>query len=189
MVYNGKMLDLPAEQYKWIRELSFADVFEIWRSNEEGKERWESHAREHGFSGWEEWRMRYVKALGLQKRYWSLYQVIDPLAVVPRWHGGPFKTWMERHYGGIFMPTFAQLARRPDMQEHAGLKKMQGVFPRTTTVIALFRNNQLVVIEGMHRCVAIASAARAGRQIETDFFAALADASGEELKPVGQFRR
>jgi len=183
------MLNLPAEQYKWIRELSFADVFEIWRRNEEGKEQWESHARERGFRGWEEWRMRYVKALGLRKRHWSLYQVINPLAVVPKWRGGPFKTWMERHYGGIFTPTFAQLAKQPDMQKHAGPKEAQGAFPRTTTVIALFRDGQLVVIEGMHRCVAIALAARVGRPIETSLFAALADASGEELKPVGQFKK
>lgn len=183
------MLNLPTEQYKRIRELAFADVFNIWRDNEEGKERWESHARERGFSGWEEWRMQYVKAFSMQERAWSLYQVINPSVVVPKWHGGPFKTWMERHYGGIFTPTFDQLARRPDMQKHTGLKEAQGAFPRTTTVIALFRDGQLVVIEGMHRCVAIALAARANRQLETNLFVALADASGEELKRVGQFRK
>ncbi len=183
------MIDLPEKQYQFVRVMSPRDVFEIWRGNEESREQWESHVRECGFSSWEEWRGQYARAFRLREREWLLYRVLNPADVIPKWHGGPFKTWMERHYGGVFTPTFDQLAQRQDMRQHAGLQQLKDDFPPETTVTALYMDGRTVVIEGMHRCIAIALAAREGKQLVTDFMVALADASGEELVPVGQFTK
>ena len=172
-----------------VKDLSWEDVFEIWRQNEGSNPKWIEHAKENGFASWEEWRNMYAKDLNLAERNWTLYKITDPLKTIPTFRGGPFKTWIQRHYGGHPRPTFAELAQREDMQNNKDNVNILDNFPQETTITGLKQDASVIIIEGMHRCVAIALAAQQGKELDTTVHITLADATGEELPVIGQYRK
>ncbi len=165
---------------------TWAQVFAIWRTNEGDDSHWGPHARERGFPNWEAWRMTYATPLRLPERAWHLFRVEDPLATVPAFRGGPFGSWIRKYYHGDAHPTFATLARHPDIASHTGVLALRDHFPSETTISGLLHDDGIVIVEGMHRCCAIALAAAQGTPLMTTLRLALADARGETLPPVGQ---
>lgn len=179
-------------QLKHIRPLAWPDVFAIWRENEGENSHWREYAYSKGFSSWEEWRLQYVNALRLPEHDdWALYRVPDPLAAVPHWRGGPFNGWIKNFYGERAnpAPTFAELAAIAKTQEHGGIQKIFDAFPPQTTVTGLARPEGIVIIEGMHRCCALALAARNGTPIETELTVAIASSEEEALPVVGGYEQ
>lgn len=170
-----------------IRDLTWEEVFYIWRKNEAGNPKWQEHWENRGFKSWEEWRMQYAGPWRCAERSWALYAIIDPEKTIPKFQGGPFKTWIERHYGGKPKPTMVELAAREDMQTNQDNLNLLNNFPKETTLTGLIQDGEVVIIEGMHRCVAVALAAQQGRDLSTHITIALADASGENLPTVGGF--
>ncbi|MDO8425321.1 MAG: hypothetical protein Q7T01_02300 [bacterium] len=166
--------------------LSWEQVFAFWRENEGDDSHWGLHARSRGFPEWAAWRMSYASALRLPERAWRCCRVRDPYALVPTFRGGPYRTWKEQFYGDDPHPTFAQIARHPGIWTHEGVLSIAGKFPEETTIIGLICDSGIVIIEGMHRCTAIAFATAACVRIAHDLTIALADARGETLPIIGQ---
>jgi len=165
-----------------IRPIAWAEVFEIWRADEESRPNWIAVWKERGFSSWEEWRVTTIVApLDLVSREWRLYRVNDPMRTVPTFRGGPFRTWAERYYNGEEMPTFAEIAKHPDFETGEGVPELMENFPKETTVTGIVTDIGIVIGEGMHRCTAVARAAIVGRAIAGEFFIALADFRGEKI--------
>lgn len=173
-----------------VRPLSWPETFEFWRDSEGLDPRWLKNARERGFETWEEWRMAYARAFGLEKRDWNLYRVTDPSASVPRFHGGPFKGWIERTYGDAGpTPEFRVIAERLTDMQDGYVEKLMASFPPATTVIGVETELGIVIVEGTHRCCAIAKAAASGRAIATDFHLALGSRLPGLLPIIGKFRK
>ncbi|MEK7556451.1 MAG: hypothetical protein AAB538_00555 [Patescibacteria group bacterium] len=110
-----------------------------------------------------------------------------PLKTVPEFIGGPFRTWIEKHYDGNPRPTMHELSQREAVKGgRSDLTTLIRDFPPDTTLIGLTQGEKVVVVEGMHRALAVALAADQGKTLSAKINIALADASGEELPVVGQ---
>ncbi|MBI4457661.1 hypothetical protein HY633_01715 [Candidatus Uhrbacteria bacterium] len=158
-----------------IRRLEWPEVFEIWRVNEEHRDGWKTHYKERGFASWEDWRMSAAKAFGLPELSWNLYEIFSPSETVPTFHGGPFRSWIERFYGGLVMPSFAELIANRELRAHGGVLAMIENFPENTVITGVLTDVGVVIAEGMHRCCAVTLAAASGRDIARGMRIALAD--------------
>ncbi len=183
------MTNLNPKDFEYIKLLSWPEVFEIWRATEASNPNWEAHYKERGFNSWEEWRKVYSTGFRCADREWHFYKIIDPLGSVPKFHGGPFRGWKEKYYAGDELPTFNQLIQNPEIEQHDYVRQLMNDFPKETTITGLLADNGIVIIEGMHRCLAIALAASLGRTVKSDISVALADAAGETLSIVGGTRK
>jgi hypothetical protein len=181
------MLELKNIKLNLIKPLTWPDVFAIWRQNEDyPNSHWIAHWKGRGFNSWDDWRLTYVEPLGLKELEWGLYEVKNPLQAIPLFHGGPFRSWIEKFYQGVEYPTFADLAKMPEIQTHQGVLNMLADFPAQTTVSAVIINNEAYVVEGMHRCAALALAAKQGKKLDTQVKVALAQYNQEKLPIVGK---
>ncbi len=175
---------------KHIRPLTWKEVFEFWRENEERNPGWEEVAKDRGFASWEEWRRTYVPPFRLEEREWSLYRVTDPMRAVPKFRGGPFHSWIENIYGDAgSTPTFDVIAARLAGMKHGGVRKLTDSFPKETVITGVLTDDGIVVIEGTHRCAAIALAVAEGWMIETDLKIALGSKLPGPLPIVGGHRK
>lgn len=180
----------PMQDLEFIRPLGWNEVFEFWRGNEAGNPDWVKVAQDRGFDSWEEWRRTYVAPFRLEEREWTLHRVTDPMVSVPKFHGGPFRGWIEKIYGDAGpTPTFEEVAKRPAAQENGRVLSLLESFPAETTITGVRTPQGIVVLEGTHRCAAIALAKAGGKTIRTDLTIALGSALPGDLPIVGGHRK
>lgn len=177
---------MPPSGLTFLRDLTWPDVFEIWRENEEHLDHWKQLYTERGFSSWEDWRRPYAEAHGLSRKSWKLFRVEHPMITVQTFHGGPFRGWTERFYEGAPAPDFHTLAQHPDIQTHTGIREIMERFPSSTTITGVQNDDGIVIVEGMHRCAALALAAAEKRDIKSEVYIALADFEPGHLSIVGK---
>jgi hypothetical protein len=168
---------------KFIKKLSWNDVFEIWRKTEENLEHWQRYWQSQGYKSWADWRMEKVHAMEVNKMTWELYEVGAPQKTVPNWKGGPFTGWLKYFYAPLGkntknLPTFAELATSPAVANHHYVLDLIKTFPKSTTLTAVETSRGVVVIEGMHRACAIALSVAQGRPVKTKVKVALAKIKG-----------
>ena len=162
-----------------IKTLSWADVFSLWRDGESQLPRWITHYRNSGFASWDAWRTNTLRDLHHQDLAWTLFELIDPTAHVPDFIGGPFRPWITRYYEGAKSRTFREIVQNRALRSNPIVHEMLANFPKETYLVGLETAQGLVVIEGMHRCCALALAAESNAAIESRVFIALAPYSGE----------
>ncbi len=175
-----------SKNLKLIKSLTWEEVFDIWRENETYDNKWEELYKSRGFDNWDEWRSTYIEPLNLKNEEWGLYEIIDPMQTVPKFFGGPFRSWVERFYKNKMTQTFQELVQNPEIQNYPGIRRVMGGFPQETSLIGIFFANELVIAEGMHRCTALALAVHEGKKIKTNIKIALANSSLDQLRIVGQ---
>ncbi len=169
-----------------LRPLTWKQTFEFWRESEGSNPEWLAVARERGYETWEAWRNAYVAPFKLDQRSWGLYRVVNPVLTVPRFRGGPFQGWVERFYHGQHRPTptFGRIAEELFQQGNGRATSLKSSFPRQTTVIGVMTSAGVVIVEGMHRCSAIASTAADGTPIQTELSIALGSALPGDLDVI-----
>jgi len=172
------------EQFEHVEDLSWNDVLEIWRNQEENLEHWIKYYQEKGFNSWEEFRIGTINSLKLDRKKWALYRINNPLSAVPNFYGGPFKTWREKYYEGRNFVTFSEITQQPEIKNHPTINEMQDNFPEKAEFIGLIIDDGVVIVEGMHRCCAITLAAKNGKTLDADIFIVLAQSSTKELTEV-----
>lgn len=161
---------------EFIKKLTWDEVFSIWRDNEAERENWIRIYKQKGFGSWDEWRKTYIKPIPeVKSKKWRLYQVLSPEKVLPEFRGGPFKGWIDRFYKGEELPKFTKIAEHLEVQNHKGISRMKDNFPQKTSLIGFKTEKGIVILEGMHRCAAVALAAREGENISGDVFIALTE--------------
>jgi len=180
------MPSLPTNQFKYLRPITWSEVFDIWRHDEEKRPEWVELYKERGCKNWHQWRERNTIPLKCASRQWFIYQVIDPLISVPQFKVGPHLSWIEKYWPNQPTPTFAEIITMGDMPQRINqptdkIYQLARNFPATSTVIGLKHDDSIVIIEGTHRCVTLAHATALNKPITTSLFIALADATGEEL--------
>ncbi len=159
--------------------LTWADVFSLWRDGESKLPHWIEHYTKSGYSSWDAWRTNTLRELDCRDLKWKLFEITDPSRLVPNLLGGPFRPWITRYYEGVKHRTFRELAKHPAVRENASIREMLKTFPRETYLVGLRTHRGIIIIEGMHRCCALAIAAENGQAIESRVFIALADFEGE----------
>ena len=165
--------------FEFLRDVTWADVFAAWRAAEAERPEWIKVYTAHGHASWDEWRTHNVVPLTPDKRSWSLYRVNEPMVAVPDFLAGPHRAWMKRYdYDPEHLLSFAQLAQHDLIQANDKIQGLLANFPTETMLIGLINNDQVVVIEGMHRCSALARAAHEKLEIKSNVTIALAPYEG-----------
>ncbi len=184
MTLNNKIIELEL-----IKNLSWPEVFEIWRQNEEGRKNWENHFKPRGFDTWEEWRMRYAEPFKCPEAKWGLYKMKNPVRDMPSFRGGPFQGWKEKFYKDKDSLTFQELVGLPEIQAHEAANDMVKNFPNPTTISCMSVDGEIYVIEGMHRGCALALMNKRDLTYDGEVFLALAESPGGQLPIVGLFKK
>lgn len=173
----------------FIKNLIWEEVFDIWEKNEASDPSWIKHAQTRGFKTWREWRETMVPALNLDRLEWSLYQIKNPNQIVPLFHSGPFKAW-SMFYNGKSSVLFKDLIQQKSVQSNNRLQKMISNFPTESSIIGVnTRSNNIVIIEGMHRCLALSYCAGKKEPLNADLKIALADYPKDRLPLLGTSRK
>lgn len=176
------------EQIKLIRQCEWEEVFLSWYKNEGEKPGWINLAKERGFASWADWRTKgYASRFECAKASWGFYEVSEPSQVVLSWFGGPFRTWIERHYDKEKTKSFSELASRPDIINHATVRAMMENYPKESVISALeLSDGRIFVVEGMHRTCALALMAKEGKPFSGKLIFAIGKSQLSELPTVGQ---
>ncbi len=179
----------PKIELEFIKDLGWAEVFEIWRQNEEPRQNWKDYYTSKGFSSWEEWRTEYTEPFRCPEAKWVLYKMIDPVRDIIYVNGGPFRSWKEQLYGEKDSLTFKELADLPESQKRLNAEDFLKNFPKSTTITGMIVGGEIYIIEGMHRCLAMALANQERMKLETEVFIALAESPGGKLPIIGGFKK
>ncbi|MCX6796272.1 MAG: hypothetical protein NTW06_02115 [Candidatus Falkowbacteria bacterium] len=179
---------INSEYCQLIRKLKWEEVFLYWYINEGTSESWIKLARDRGFASWAEWRLKgYADRFQCQKTDWGLYEVSNPAKVVAEFYGGPFRTWIARHYGGDKTRSFAELATRESIVKNPAVRSMVNDFPVEKIITCLeLKNGKIYTIEGMHRCCSLALIHKENKPGPASLRFAIGKSRLKELPPVGQ---
>ncbi|MFH1661534.1 MAG: hypothetical protein ABIA02_00325 [Candidatus Falkowbacteria bacterium] len=169
-----------------IRECEWEEVFLEWYKSEGENSGWIQLAQERGVASWAEWRLKgYAKRFECAQAKWGFYEV-DP-AVILDWHGGPFRTWIEKYYGNQHTKTFAELAEKTDVLDNPSVKAIMENYPKNSIVSALELNDgRIFVIEGMHRTCSLACMIKQGKPLPNKLIFAIGKSDLAELSTAGQ---
>jgi len=171
-----------------IRPLEWEEVFLEWYKNEGENPDWIEVAKRRGHATWADWRINgYARRFECEKAKWALYEIENPSEVVAAWFGGPFRSWIERHYDNEKTKSFAELAQRPEIAELPTIQQRMNDYPSESVIAALaMPDGRTFVIEGMHRACALARMAAEGRPYPGKLIFAIGTSSLAELLAVGK---
>ena len=175
----------PGNALTEIGPTSWEEVFSIWRNGEANIPRWVDHYERRGFDSWDEWRKSTIQDLKAEKLNWKIYRLHDSQKAVPHFYGGPFRAWMQKYYGGSPIAPFSEIIEHEEVQKSQLVREMIENFPKKTTLIGLLADDKVVILEGLHRCSALAVAAQKGMKIKTEAYILLAEFS-QEIPIMGQ---
>lgn len=153
------MLKIP-KQYsslKFVKDISWSEIFGIWKDGEAFQESWKKHWESRGFSSWEEWRKMYVSPLHPEKLEWQLFSIVNPTKDVPFFYAVPSRSWIEKAYQGEIIKQLNDLIDLPIISENPKVLDIKNDFPKKTMLTGIIHNEQIILYEGMHRASAIAS--------------------------------
>jgi len=158
---------------QYIKPMTWKGVLKLWKKGEASLPHWIKYFKDKGFKSWEDWREHDFIRYGCNSLDWSLYKITNPTKTILTFRGGSSKTWIERYYNGKSHPTFKEIASHPDLSSNEGVKSFIKNFPEDTTLIGIKTGKGIIVIEGMHRCAAIALANKEKKKIKTEVKIAL----------------
>jgi hypothetical protein len=172
---DGTTENQSLEGLRFVRPLCWDEVWSVWRSNEIDWPETTEHFQKRGFTSWEAWRTPCAQAFQCDRRTWRLYDVADPLVMAPTFYGGPFPFWQRMFYGDCETLSFAELAALPGVRQDWKIAAIRAAFPSATTLVGLHqRQRRVVVVDGMHRCCALAWSVMERRTVATAMNIALA---------------
>ena len=165
--------------------MTWDEVFSSWAKDESSVTHWIEHYKERGFNSWEEWRKSSVKDLHPEQLKWGLYEIKNPLETASDFYGGPFRSWKKKYYGNNEVLQFKELAQNLELQQDTYVNALIKTFPKESILIGLRQDGKVIIIDGLHRCCALAIAHQKNIIIDTKLFIILADYSGE-IPTLGQ---
>lgn len=168
-----------------IRYSDWPEVKGIWQEDEDSDAFRREYA-EQGYDTWESWRKIIIDPLHLDKLDWKVYDVKNPLTVVPGFRGGPFVPWKNMYYGDKTLPTFADIVATKDTDVATRNKFAEIIaMQKPICLIGLQQGNDIYIIEGMHRSTSLALAAYRGLEISVSVKLFLAESDLPEFPMIG----
>ena len=174
-------LKIP-KQYKslkYIHDIKWHDIFTIWRVYESYQKDWQDHWEKRGFKSWDEWRNDYISPLKPKGRKWSVYRVENPSVDFPQIYGVQSRGWRKAFYDDEFTIPLSGVVEKIEGDLSAGRQKNKKVeavknnFPYQTMLTGIVNKDRIILIEGMHRGVALAMMSE--NEIKGDVVIALAE--------------
>jgi hypothetical protein len=168
----------------YINTISWHDAFKLWSEGEAHLPHWIRHYTERGFDSWEKRRKNSVKDLHPDELTWKLYKIQDKKIVLD-FYGGPFRAWIKKYYGTNTILPFKELAQKAELQQNPAIQEIMTHFPQKSVLVGLQKGDQIIIIDGMHRCSALAVAQFLGKPVDASLDIVLAEFDGE-LPLLGQ---
>lgn len=176
-------LKIP-QQYKSFEyegDVEWRDIFSIWKSYEAYQKDWQKHWLERGFESWDDWRNNYIAPLEPEKHHWKIYRIKNANQDVPLIYAVPSRGWQEKCYAGQKTKMIKDILTHPTVAENEKVKSMIENFPYQTMLTGIINKERVVLIEGMHRALALAQM----KNIKGDVLIALTQFEGE-LPSIGR---
>lgn len=146
--------------------LKWTQVLNDWQKSEEHQ--WEPLYTQRGYDSWWEWRESYMKELQLADRDWTQEVRDDAHAYVTQLHVGGYRGWQQYRPENIHAATFEQVTKtvneeernytgelRVDVRTNEKIMNLIGKL-HDTTILVLKSGDFEVLLDGHHRCAAIA---------------------------------
>ncbi len=162
---------------------TWSAVYRQWKREEGSRADWNRHLRGRGFSSWPKWRSAVlITPFHLKQKKWKKYRVTDP-RVVADWHGGPFPGWKKNYYHRAMTRSFRWLVAEGKIKKNWKVVKIKNI-PKKIFLFGLVYRGHIIILDGMHRCGAIAVHLAQKKSIRTNITIALADTPTlPKLKP------
>ena len=153
------MLKIPIQykSLKFIRPISWEEIFACWKKGEAWQESWQKHWKERGFSSWDQWREAYASPLSPKNLDWFLFEIENPLEDLPNFFGVPSRGWIEKAYNGEKTKQLKNILTLPIVSENPKILNIKNNFPEETMLTGIVFKNKIILYEGQHRSCAIAS--------------------------------
>jgi len=152
------MLIVP-KQYsslEFIEPIQWEDIFQTWKAGEAWQASWKKHWESRGFSSWDEWREAYAAPLHPKSLKWFLYEIKNPLQDLPFFFAVPSRSWIDKAYGGETTKQLKNLLDLPIIQDNPKILEIKEKFPPETMLTGLLWQDEIILVEGMHRACALA---------------------------------
>lgn len=177
-------LKIP-QQYKsleYINDIEWKDIFAVWRSGEAYQKDWKEHWLARGFESWDDWRENYVAPLEPNKHLWKIYHINSPSQDMRLMYGVPSRGWQEKCYGGEITKMIKDILMHPLVTENKKVELIKRNFPFQTMLTGVVHEGKIVLIEGMHRALALSQGIN---DYDGDVVIALTNYEGE-LPSIGR---
>jgi hypothetical protein len=175
----GVRVSLPApkdkkymdeKNFKYIRDITWDEVFQRWYEREGTREEWQKFAQEvKGWPDWKSWRSFSADHFGAKNRSWKLYEIKNPNEVIPKLIIGPWQGW-QKHFKEKNVHTFEYLVRncREWVEKNGKVTQIKNSFPEKTEFIGILikKTDEMILFEGSHRAAAVALAQEIGKPIQ-----------------------
>lgn len=168
--------------FEHIRPITWNEIWTNWRISEE--EHWRPHYQARGFKTWDEWRGRYkadYPDVKLEEKKWNLYAIINPASDILKMHIGPFKGW-QKYYPGRNQSTFKEVVEFGLSEQNEKVKYFINNQPKSIRLIGVKFRDQIMIIEGTHRCTAMSVLATKNIKITSSVEIAITEFSEAESK-------
>ena len=173
------------KNFQMIRELEWEEVFLSWYKSEGKNSHWIETAKKYGFASWETWRLSLcVNNLKCRETKWGLYKSSDIKEVITQLFGAPYRTFMDRYCGSERVGKICQLINNPEVGKNDFIKRLVDNFLEDETIICMKVDGNLYVIEGMHRCCALAIMIDQGKELPKKIRFAIGISPLEELPVI-----
>ncbi len=169
------------DKYKsleYIHDRSWDEIFSVWRSYEAYQKSWKNHWQEREFNSWDDWRKDYISSISPENKKWSIYR-INNISDVSNFYGVPSRGWIEKCYNGEVTKKLSEISDHPVIKNNDKIDAIKNNFPYQTMLTGVVNENKIILVEGMHRALALARIAGDGLKIEGDMIIALAEHKGE----------
>ncbi|MGP8321195.1 MAG: hypothetical protein ACT6FE_02560 [Methanosarcinaceae archaeon] len=168
------------------KPITWKKVFRFWRENEANQPSWIKTYQEKGFDSWDNWRNTHAERLKCKELKWDFYEIINPLKNIPHFYGGSFRTWIKYYYNGKETCQFSELANLEKIKSNERINSLINNFPKETIIIGLALKNKIIIIEGMHRCCAVALISRSKKKFQGEIKIALAEYPEKNIPTIGK---
>ncbi len=168
---------------KYIHDIEWGDIFAVWRAHEAYQKKWQNHWEERGFKSWDEWRKDYIAPLKPEMLKWQVFRIGKIPADIPKIYGVPSRGWIKNIYKGKVTIPLAEVVRLVGGEKNEKVKAIKNNFPYQTMLTGIIHQDKIILVEGMHRAVALAM--MEGDEFIGDVVIALAGYDGE-LPSVGK---
>lgn len=151
-------IEIP-QQYKSLkyeRGIEWRDIFAVWRANEAYQKEWQEHWLGRGFESWDDWRENYFAALEPELCSWEVYRIKNTSEDVALMWGVPSRGWQEKCYAGETTKMIGDILNHPMVAENSKVKSIMNNFPHQTMLTGIVNEGRIILIEGMHRTLALA---------------------------------
>lgn len=179
------MNGIISEKYtslEYVHDIEWWDVFAVWRAHEAYQDAWQQHWKEGGLDSWDEWRKKYVAPIDPEKKRWSIYKIKDPHNNVKNFYGVPSRGWSAKCYDGEPTKLLAEILNHSIVTNNDKVKAIMKDFPHQTMLMGIVHDERIVLVEGMHRALALA---KMEHSPEGDVVIALAKHEGK-IVPIGK---